>query len=178
MLFDGWSGLWRVAALAVLAYGWLVIVLRIYGKRTLAKLNAFDFVVTVALGSILATTILSRDTAWTEGALALTALCSLQWLVAKASLKWPWFFRVTRSTPRLLLFDGRFIGAAMDSARIGPSDVRAAVRKHGSTALKDVHAVVLETDGSLSVIDEPGDGSTLCDVIGYEEMGASRANDA
>ena len=178
MLFDGWSGLWRVAVLAVLTYCWLVIVLRVYGKRTLAKLNAFDFVVTVALGSILATTILSRDATWSKGALALASLCTLQWLIAKASLKWPWFFWVTRSTPRLLLFKGSFIYAAMESARVGASDIRAAVRKHGSTALKEVHAVVLETDGSLSVIDKPGDGSTLCDVIGYDGMDKSRANDA
>lgn len=167
MLFDNWSSLLRAALLAVLTYGWLVLMLRLYGKRTLAKLNAFDFIVTVALGSILASTILAKSTTWSQGAIALAILCSLQWLVARASLRWPWFFQLTRSTPRLLLIDGTPIDAAMNAERIGLSDLRAAVRKHGSTAFKDVHAVVLETDGTLSVIAQPGDGSTLCDVVGY-----------
>ncbi|GGD94821.1 DUF421 domain-containing protein [Tsuneonella deserti] len=176
MLFDGWSGLGRAALLAVLGYAWLVVVLRLYGKRTLAKLNAFDFVVTVALGSILATTILSKSTTWSQGALAVVVLCSLQWLVAKASLNWPWLFRMTRSTPRLLLLNGSFLEKAMEQERIGKSDIRASVRKHGAEALDKVHAVVLETDGTLSVIAKPGDGSTLCDVIGYDEARGGRSN--
>ncbi|WP_210413438.1 hypothetical protein [Altererythrobacter sp. TH136] len=96
MLFDNWSSLLRAALLAVLTYGWLVLMLRLYGKRTLAKLNAFDFIVTVALGSILASTLLAKSTTWSQGAIALAILCSLQWLVAKASLRWPWFFQLTR----------------------------------------------------------------------------------
>ena len=175
MLFDGWSGLWRIAVLAVLAYIWLVLLLRLYGKRTLAKLNAFDFVVTVALGSTLATTILSKSTNLSEGVLALIVLCTLQWAVAKVSLKWPWFFRMTRSTPRLLLLEGALLDKAMAQERIGASDIRAAVRKHGGTSLEEVHAVVLETDGTLSVIAQAGDGSTLCDVIGYPDR---RSNEA
>ncbi len=170
MLFDDWSSLLRAAVLAVLTYAWLVFMLRLYGKRTLAKLNAFDFVVTVALGSTLASTIISKNTTWSQGAVALAVLCSLQWLVAKASLRWPWFFQVTRSTPRLLLFDGQPIDQALEEERMGPSDLRAAIRKHGSTALTDVHAVVLETDGTLSVIPDAGDGSLLCDVEGYSEQ--------
>ncbi|WP_210413437.1 YetF domain-containing protein [Altererythrobacter sp. TH136] len=66
-----------------------------------------------------------------------------------------------------MLIDGTPIDAAMNAERIGLSDLRAAVRRHGSTAFKDVHVVVLETDGTLSVIAQPGDGSTLCDVVGY-----------
>ena len=89
MLFDNWSSLLRAALLAILTYGWLVLMLRLYGKGTLAKLNAFDFIVTVALGSILASTILAKSTTWSQGAIALAILCSLQWLVAKASLRWP-----------------------------------------------------------------------------------------
>lgn len=172
MLFDNWSSLLRAAVLAVLTYAWLVFMLRLYGKRTLAKLNAFDFIVTVALGSTLASTIISKNTTWAQGAIALAVLCSLQWLVAKASLRWPWFFQVTRSTPRLLLLDGAFLRGAMDEERVGPSDIRAAVRKDGAASLGEIHAVVLETDGTLSVIKNAGDGTTLCDVRGYDERKA------
>jgi uncharacterized membrane protein YcaP (DUF421 family) len=64
MFFDSWDGLLRVVVVGILAYTGLVLLLRISGKRTLSKMNAFDFVVTVALGSTLATILLSSDVAW------------------------------------------------------------------------------------------------------------------
>ncbi|MCA9113241.1 MAG: hypothetical protein KDA52_25030, partial [Planctomycetaceae bacterium] len=63
MLFSGWDSLVRTLVVGVLAYVALVILLRISGKRTLSKLNAFDLVVTVALGSTLATVLLNRNIA-------------------------------------------------------------------------------------------------------------------
>jgi uncharacterized membrane protein YcaP (DUF421 family) len=71
VVFDTWAGLAQVAVVGVLAYAGLLLLLRISGKRTLAKMNAFDLVVSVALGSTLATTLLSRDVAVAEGVLAL-----------------------------------------------------------------------------------------------------------
>ncbi len=81
MLFDSWGGLGRVLFVGVLAYGALVAILRISGKRTLTKLNAFDLVVTVALGSTLATVLLSKDVALVEGVMAMTVLVSLQFAI-------------------------------------------------------------------------------------------------
>lgn len=71
MWFDSWGELFRVLVVGAASYGTLVLVLRLSGKRTLAKLNAFDFVVTVALGSTLAAILLNRAVSWAEGAIAL-----------------------------------------------------------------------------------------------------------
>src|SRR5690606_23219959 len=78
VFFDSWSGLVRVLVVGTLAYAGLVLLLRITGKRTLSKMNAFDLVVTVALGSTLATVLLSKDVALAEGLLALALLSFLQ----------------------------------------------------------------------------------------------------
>ena len=67
MFFNDWYGLERILIVSFLAYVALIICLRISGKRTLAKWNAFDFVVTIALGSILATQILSKVNAACRG---------------------------------------------------------------------------------------------------------------
>ncbi len=66
MFYDTIAGLTRILVVTPLAYIWLIAVLRVTGKRTLAQLNAFDFVVTVALGSTLATVVLNRSVAWSE----------------------------------------------------------------------------------------------------------------
>ncbi|WP_114951669.1 DUF421 domain-containing protein [Sphingosinicella terrae] len=152
MLFDGLQGLLRVVLISLLAYAWLVLVLRLSGKRSLAKLNAFDLVVTVALGSTLATVLLSKDVAFAEGAAAFVMLAGLQWLVSKLSISWRWFGRLVRSQPRLLMEDGAYRSAAMAAERVTPAEIDSAVRNAGIGRLEDVAAVILETDGSLSVV--------------------------
>jgi uncharacterized membrane protein YcaP (DUF421 family) len=79
MFFDSWSGIGRTVVVGVLAYLGLVVLLRSSGKRTLSKMNAFDFVVTVALGSTLATSLLSREVALVEAMVAFAVLVCAQY---------------------------------------------------------------------------------------------------
>ncbi|WP_231561732.1 hypothetical protein [Nitrosococcus oceani] len=67
MFFDDWSGIGRVLMATLVAYGALIFLLRLSGKRTLAKMTAFDFVVTIAIGSVLANIALSKSTPFMEG---------------------------------------------------------------------------------------------------------------
>lgn len=116
MFFDDLHGLLRVAIISPLAYAGMVLVLRSAGKRSLAKLNAFDLVVTVALGSTLATVLLSKDVALGEGVLAFAALASLQWLVSRISVASAWFRTLVRAEPRLLFENGKYRRDAMHAA--------------------------------------------------------------
>ncbi|KFC49981.1 membrane protein, partial [Halomonas sp. SUBG004] len=79
--FSSWESLGRTLIVGVLAYAVLIVFLRLSGNRTLSKMNAFDLIVTVALGSTLATVLLSKDVALAEGALALGLLISLQFII-------------------------------------------------------------------------------------------------
>ena len=168
MWFDSWSDLVRILAVGASAYVTVVVVLRLAGKRTLAKLNAFDLVVTVALGSVLATILLSSDVSWTEGALALGLLAAAQSLVAWATVRRPGLRAVVTSRPRLVFRDGEPLPEALRAERVSMDEIRQAVRAAGSGDLATVAAVVLESDGSLSVLsrDRMGDGSALEGVDG------------
>lgn len=160
IFFDGWSGLLRTVAVGVLAYGALVVLLRVSGTRTLSKMNAFDFVVTVALGSTLATILLSEDVALAEGVVALALLIGLQFAVTWTSVRVQWVRRVVTGEPVLLLYRGQFLPGAMRRTRVREDEVRAAIRSAGAARLEDVEAVVLETEGSFSVIRRgEGDGT-------------------
>ncbi len=157
IFFNGWSVLGRTLLIGVLAYVSLVFMLRVSGKRTLAKMNAFDLVVTVAIGSTLATIVLSKSVALAEGLLALALLIGMQFAISWSSTRMPWLRRVVTGEPRLLLRDGTMLDEALRGARVTREEVRAAVRSSGIGALGDVAAVVLETDGSFSVIaGQPG----------------------
>ncbi|TCZ57312.1 DUF421 domain-containing protein [Roseicella aquatilis] len=152
MFFDSWSSLLRVVVVGTLAYAALVLLLRVSGKRTLAKLNAFDLVVTVALGSTLATVLLNRSVALAEGVVAFLLLAGLQWLVAFCSVRSARFGALVKSEPSLLLHRGRFLDRAMRDQRVTREEVISALRSSGLARPEDAAAVVLETDGSLSVV--------------------------
>lgn len=152
IFFNNWFELLRVLIVGVLAYASLVAFLRISGKRTLAKMNAFDLVVTVALGSTLATILLSKDVALAEGLLALVLLISLQFIIAWLSSRSRRVESLVKSEPSLLLHQGRFLPTAMRRERVTESEVQAAIRSEGIARVEEVAAVVLETDGTFSVI--------------------------
>ena len=162
MWFDSWSDMLRTVVVGTAAYVWLVVVLRVSGKRTLAKLNAFDLVVTVAFGSTLATILLSTDVSWSEGATALAFLALAQFLVASVTARVDSARDVVTSHPTLLVCDGQLLDAAKDN-RVAEAEVMQALRSSGVGGLEQAGAVVLETDGTLSVIrsDAVGDGWAL-----------------
>lgn len=152
MFFDSWFGLLRVAVVGTIAYAALVVLLRVSGKRTLAKLNAFDLIVTVALGSTLATVLLSKSVALVEGLAAFALLAGLQYLVAWLSVRFRRFSDLVKSEPTLLLHHGRFLDGPMRAQRVTRAEIFAALRSSGAVEPEQAAAVILETDGSLSVI--------------------------
>lgn len=154
MFFNSWMGLLRVVIVGTLAYCGLVLVLRIPGKRTLSKMNVFDFVVTVALGSILATILLSKDVALAEGMTAFCTLILLQFIVAWLSVRSKLVRKLVKSNPTLLFYKGQMLDEAMKHERITKSEVEAAIRAQGIASFEGVEAVVLETDGSITVMNK------------------------
>lgn len=152
MFFDSWIGLFRVLIMGICAYFSMIVMLRISGKRTLSKMNAFDMVVTIALGSTLSTVLLSKDVALAEALFAFAVLISLQYAVAKAALKSEGLRNLVKSRPRVIMRDGKIDESAMQKERITHEEISAAIRGAGIADQADTAIVVLETDGSLSVI--------------------------
>ena len=151
MFFQNWQGIARTLVVGALAYVTLVVFLRISGKRTLAKLNAFDLVVTVALGSTLSAILLQESIALAEGATALALLIGLQYLVTFTSVRSDGFAKLVRSEPTLLVRDGAMCEAAMRRQRITEAEALSAVRSAGGRTIAEVESLILESDGTLSV---------------------------
>lgn len=151
-LFNGWFPLGRTLVLGLFAYLGLVLMLRASGKRTLSKMNAFDLIVTVALGSTMATVVLSRDVSLAQGLLALALLILMQFAVTWLSVRIQWVRRLVTSEPTLLAYEGNLLHGALRRTRVTPAEVFAALRSAGFGQLSEVSAVVLETEGSCSVV--------------------------
>lgn len=162
MFFNSWTDIGRVLLIGVLAYSGLIILLRVTGKRTLSKLNAFDFVVTVALGSTLATVLLSKDVALLEGLTAFAVLIALQFLITWLSVRSSRVSSLVKGDPALVFYQGRFLRDAMRRERVVEPEILSAIRNQGIASIDDVAAVVLETQGDFTVLtraDFTGDSS-------------------
>lgn len=151
MFFQDWQGIVRTLIVGALAYSILVVFLRISGKRTLAKLNAFDLVVTIAIGSTLSAILLQESVALAEGALAFALLIGAQFLVAWLSVRSARFARLVRAEPTLLARSGAWCQEAMHRQRVTQEEAISAIRQAGGSEVGDVDFLILETDGSMSV---------------------------
>lgn len=172
-LFDGWQAPARTVLVGVLAYVALVAGLRSSGKRTLSKMNAFDLVVTVALGSTLASALVTQSVTLAQAVAAFGLLMLLQYIVARSSVRWGLVDRAVKSTPTLLAHRGRLLEDNLRRERVSHDEVAAAVRRRGYAALDRVEAVVIESDGTLSVVERTNDGGdapVLEGVRGFDRV--------
>lgn len=156
IFFDNWVALLRTGAIGVMAYATLIFLLRISGRRTLSKMNAFDLVVTVSLGSTLATVLLNKEVTLAQGALAFALLIGMQFIVTWSSVRTSWVRQIVTGEPALLMYQGNFLQSALRITRVTEDEVMAAVRSAGLKTLDEIEAVVLETDGSFSVVQKQG----------------------
>jgi uncharacterized membrane protein YcaP (DUF421 family) len=128
MWFGSWHDLGRLLVVGPVAYAVLVAVLRLTDTRTLSKLNAFDLVITVAVGSTLAPSFLSSEVTAAEGALGLILLVLLQYVVTWTSVRSPRVASMVRSEPSLIYRDG-LLEAAPCRERVTENEVRQVARR-------------------------------------------------
>lgn len=142
----------RIATVGTLAYIGLIILLRISRKRTLSQLNMFDFVITVAFGSVLSTILLNSNTSLLEGLLAFALLILFQFIITLLSVRSKSFSQMIKAEPPLLFQEEQFYRTAMKTKRVTEDQMLQSVRKQGIGTLSEVKAIVPETDGTLSII--------------------------
>lgn len=142
----------RIVVVGVATYVALVGFLRVSGSRTLSDTNAFDFVVTVAIGSVFGRTLTANSVALAEALVAFAVLVVIQYVVTRLQVRWQFFERLVTNPPTLLYFQGEFLRGEMVRQRVTESELRAVARKLEEGSLDDVDAIVLESNGELSIV--------------------------
>lgn len=152
----------RALILSTVAVCWAVTVVRVIGLRSFSKMTAFDFVVTVAIGSLLAGA--SQSTTWSaflQANLAMVALLGVQFAVALLRRSSSRFDDIVQNEPVLLMIEGEVLTDALRATRVAEDDLIAKLRQANVHNLDEVRAVVLETTGDISVLH----GSPLDDTL-------------
>ncbi len=173
MWWSPWPSIWHILLVGFAAYVTLVVLLRITGKRTLSKLNAFDLVATIALGSVLASAVTNPDQSWALAVMAMLVLLGAQFVVAQVTTWLPHGRWLVTAAPTLVVRHGEVLQDALRGARLTRGELDQAVRSSGIGSFRDVAAVVLETDGSLSVVPASAvsDASCLAGVPQWQDPG-------
>ncbi|WP_345295536.1 DUF421 domain-containing protein [Luteimonas vadosa] len=152
----------RGLILTALAMTWVVVLVRINGLRSFSKMTNFDFVMTVAVGSLLAGA--SQSTSWLPFLQTLSAMAALflvQYASARLRKASDRFEALVQNEPVVLMRDGQVIDQALAATRVTRSDLVAKLREANVLDFSQVRAVVLETTGDISVLH----GGPLSDAL-------------
>jgi uncharacterized membrane protein YcaP (DUF421 family) len=143
----------RGALLALLALAWVVGLTRLVGLRSFSKMTTFDFVMTVAMGSLVASASQAGDwAAFAQAAAAMAGLFAGQWAIARARHVSDRFENLVQNTPVILMRDGEICDAGLKATRVARGDLIAKLREAGVARMSEVRLVVLETTGDISVL--------------------------
>ena len=155
VFFDNIDKLGRIVLTTVMVYVLIVLVTKISGKRSTSQLNNFDWIVTVMIGSLGASTILLKDIPFVEGISSILVLYLLQFLVTKYASISPQFSSFILSEPRIVFYQGQFLPDAMRAERLTRQEIECAMRSEGVHSFDDVEAIVFESDAKLTIIPKP-----------------------
>ncbi|WP_430908216.1 DUF421 domain-containing protein [Maribacter sp. 2-571] len=124
---------------------------RLFGKRSFSKMSSFDFAVTIAIGSIIASTLLSSSVSISKGVLGLTSVYVLQWLISYLR-RFKAFQNIVDNEPLLLMEGTKVLWDNLKSANVTEDDLKAKLREANVIELSEVRAVVFETTGDIAVL--------------------------
>ena len=161
----------RGVLLAIAAIIWVVVLIRLNGLRSLSKMTNFDFVSTVATGSLLASAAtVSEWPAFVQCLVAIVFLFAGQFVLAKMRKSTDDIENVLSNKPRLLMRDGVMNEEALKAARVTKSDVIAKLRESNALDFDKVRAVILESTGDISVLHgDHFDDRLLENVRGFDD---------
>lgn len=144
----------------ILVYFFLLIALRLGGKRELGQLTGFDLVVLLMLSNAVQNAIIGNDNSVTGGFVGAATLLMTNYLVVRLAYRYPQIERWVEGRPTLLLRDGQMIPKNLAKETINEAELRTVLRRQGFENLAEIRAAILETSGAITVeraVDLPTD---------------------
>ena len=136
---------------SIAVYLFLVLALRLAGKRELAQLNSLDLVVLLLLSNTVQNAIIGPDNSLVGGLLGAAVLMTANYAIVRLGFEHPALARTLEGTPTVLVQNGSMLDGNLRRYLITREELMAAVRRQGARNLKDIDVVVLEANGALTV---------------------------
>jgi uncharacterized membrane protein YcaP (DUF421 family) len=137
---------------AAVVYAFLVVALRVAGRRELAQMTSFDLVLLLVISNAVQNSINAGDNSLTGGLVSALTLVAINWMVGYATWRWRRVERFVQGKPVRIVTDGRVHAGALRSELLTLAELRSALRKQGIARVADCATVTLEPDGTLSAV--------------------------
>lgn len=135
----------------ILVYGFLLVALRLGGKRELGQLTGFDLVVLLMLSNAVQNAIIGNDNSVTGGIIGAATLLITNYLVVRLAFRYPRIQRAVEGRPTVLVLDGRIIPENLAKELLSEVELRTVLRRLGFEDLAEIKVARLETSGSISI---------------------------
>ena len=142
----------EVTARTAIVYAFLIVVLRISGKREVGQMSILELIVILLISDAVQNSMVGTNSTLWGGLVAVLTLLILDYSLKLLTIRSRRVRRMIEGEPRLLVRDGRLLTKALREEKVEAEEVRAAARAQGVARIEDVRLAVLETDGSISVI--------------------------
>lgn len=143
---------WELVIRSVVIYLFLIVLLRITGKRQVGQLAPFDLVLLLVLSNAVQNSMNAGDNSLVGGMIAATTLIAMNYVVAMLTFRSKKAEALIEGRPQVLIHNGRLFESVLTDARMTHHELNAALRQAGCASVEDVHYAVLENNGSISVI--------------------------
>lgn len=168
-----WQQIVGIALSVIGFYICLILFTRIVGLRSFSKLSSYDLAMTVGIGSILASTVLSKSTSLLQGVFAIGMLFLLQALLSIVRRKFKPIKALIDNQPIILMANGEYLWQNLKEAKLSTNDIKQILRKNGIKSKSEIFAVIMETTADISVIktnDVQPDWSLFDDIRDNESL--------
>jgi uncharacterized membrane protein YcaP (DUF421 family) len=152
LFWNGFEPLLRIIVVGSITYLGIVILMNLGGKRTIANMNALDFVITVAIGSAFGRILTAKQVTVSEAVVAFILLVSIKFLVGKIELHFHKFARFITPQPKILYYKGKFYDQNLKKEKINKRDLDSELRKKSIISIEKVEAIILESNGDFSIL--------------------------
>jgi uncharacterized membrane protein YcaP (DUF421 family) len=134
-------------------YLFVLVLLRLTGKRTLAQITTFDFVLLLIISEATQQALIGEDNSMINSAIVVATLVGLNVLMSLLKQRWPWVDRMLDDVPIVIVENGKPLKDRMDKVRVDEDDVLDAARQiHGLERMDQIRHAILERDGQISII--------------------------
>ena len=157
--FASLSILLKVIVSLVVIFGIIILITRVSGLRTFAKMSSFDFASTIAIGSILATVIMNTNQSLLKGGIALAGIIMFQTIFSFAIRKSKTLSKLLTNAPMMLMYEGEILHENLEKTNVGEDDLIAKLREANALNFSEVKAVILESTGDMSVLHSKDDSN-------------------
>ena len=137
---------------AIAVYIFLVLAVRLFGKKELAQLSVFDLVFILLISNAVQNAMVLGDNSLIGGLLAALALFVVNFAMKYLQFRFPGFSRALQGEPIMLIYHGEILESHLKVAKITRDEVLEAIREHGVSSEKEVDLAILEVDGNISVL--------------------------